>query len=646
MARRRVPKIFSFLFFTVVDATLTANSDTGASTFCFSVVRPGDEAKLLAQQFFEGIGIFGCDEYMIFSSIPAEEFFQPAQWGIKKWPQVGPIVHVVPEWDQSSWEPDVRTMNKVWEQVIAVGLYQQYDWTLKMDAEVAFLSPRLKDVLTPHCSTLGCEAIFLATGNGKMFRQVHALTQAAVTQMGQNTHSCKEQVADTSQESYLLDCLTLSGAKAIKEPKLLADFTHATVAVVCNTSTGSFYRFPSWGQYMSCMGQAGYSVIPKSPSNPAKVSWTRDVLMKGSYLRPTIYCWALVQNAGEEPELMDWQRERGLGIFACDGWMVVSNVSAVEVLQGQAWLTNVTIINQPTTVAKTFVSKNGGIVPIIPNARVFEKAWQAVFQKGHFRDYDWTVKLDVSVAVVPERLRAVLKSRCPHDDCGKKLLQTFGKDLEGPVEALSNAAATSLAAGLGQCSSGPDWDKQPENEWLAACTSTLGITAMSTPALLSSFHQETPRPCDTVHASFHPFPQADEQETCLEQTGYYYIQAPATTTWTTTRTTTSRTSTSSTATTSTWTSTVAKVAPNSIFIWERRSWQRLLPVWVITMENEHQGIPFAIGLVAGISLLISIPVYGLCCRRPMQPARSRAEELVEDPGDPLIQGGSGGERSP
>lgn len=25
--------------------------------------------------------------------------------------------------------------------------------------------------------------------------------------------------------------------------------------------------------------------------------------------------------------------------------------------------------------------------------------------------------------------------------------------------------------GLGQCSSGPDWDKQPENEWLAACTS-------------------------------------------------------------------------------------------------------------------------------------------------------------------------------
>ena len=25
-----------------------------------------------------------------------------------------------------------------------------------------------------------------------------------------------------------------------------------------------------------------------------------------------------------------------------------------------------------------------------------------------------------------------------------------------------------------------------------------------------------------------------------------------------------------------------------------RSWQRLLPVWVITMENEHQGIPFVL----------------------------------------------------
>lgn len=614
----------------VVDATLT-----GASTFCFTVVRPGDEAKLLAQQFFEGIGIFSCDAYMIFSSVPAEELFQPTQWGIQKWPHNGPIVYRVPQWDQS--RPGGSTMQKVWQQVIAIGLYKKYAWTLQMDAEVAFLSARLKDVLTPHCSDLGCKALFLANGQGKTFGPVGALTKAAAEQMA----SCKRQV-DDSQDGYLQDCLNLTSAKPVSEPKLLADFVNAPVAVVCNTSTGSFYRFPQWGQYMSCMGQAGYSVIPDSLDNPAKVSWTRDVLMKGGYLRPTTYCWALVQHAGEEPLLMDWQRERGLGIFGCDGFMVVSNASALEVLQGQAWHTNVTIIHQQTIVPKTFVSKDGNLVPIIPNAGVFEKAWQAVFQKGHFRDYDWTIKIDVDVALCPERLRAALQSRCSteSESCAE-LLTTFGNDLNGPVEALSKGAATTLASGLSRCSSAPDWDKQPEHEWLSACAGSLGITLTSAPTLLSDFHQEVSRPCDTVHAAFHPFPQAAMQETCLQQTGYYYIEAPATTTLTSTWTTTSRTSTSSTATTSTWTSTVAKVAPNSIFIWERRSFQRQLPVWVITMENDHQGIPFALELAAGFCILSSLLVYSLClfCRPsrvPMRPRAGALPEVLEDPGDPLI----------
>lgn len=64
----------------------------GTSTLCFTVVPPGEQAKLLAQQFYEGVGIFACDHHMIFSSSPAEA------GGSERWPWKlldGPeVVHV------------------------------------------------------------------------------------------------------------------------------------------------------------------------------------------------------------------------------------------------------------------------------------------------------------------------------------------------------------------------------------------------------------------------------------------------------------------------------------------------------------------------------------------------------------------------
>ena len=61
---------------------------------------------------------------------------------------------------------------------------------------------------------------------------------------------------------------------------------------------------------------------------------------------------------------------------------------------------------------------------------------------------------------------------------GKKLLQTFGGDLEGPVEALSQGAAASLASGMASCTQGQGYLKQPENQWLSHCASAPFISIM------------------------------------------------------------------------------------------------------------------------------------------------------------------------
>ncbi|CAK9061537.1 unnamed protein product [Durusdinium trenchii] len=222
------------------------------------------------------------------------------------------------------------------------------------------------------------------------------------------------------------------------------------------------------------------------------------------------------------------------------------------------------------------------------------------------------------------------------------MLQTFGGDLQGPVEAFSKEAAASFAAGFTSCTSVAGWNKQPESQWLSSCASTLGIAAERAPRLLSGYHEEVPRPCDTVHGLFHPFPQVDGMKQCLKQSGYYYIHAPATSTRTSTTTRTTTTSstitrTSSTATTSTMTYTIAKVAPDSIFNFERRSFQKQLPVWVITAENEHRGIPFAIGLATSLLLLFCIPIVGFFRTTPPAPVPGGtvlprvAPEEIEDP---------------
>mmetsp|Transcript_34095 Transcript_34095/g.79500 ORF Transcript_34095/g.79500 Transcript_34095/m.79500 type:complete len:635 (+) Transcript_34095:51-1955(+) len=612
----------------------------GPSIFCFSVVGR-QQADLLSNLFVEGIGLFGCDGHMLFSSLPAEELFKGSETK-PAWPTSGPIVHVLSHSvDQPLGLPAVR---EVWKRIAEDGRYRRFDWTLKMDPETAFHPDRLRDILSPHCSATDCDAMVLQDG-ATIPGAMQAMTKAAVAELAKNQldDSCGDEAAADAEVQCLQKSLTQSGVKLVKEENLMKDFSTSHSMRICELSQGSFWPFLAWPDYMTCMGQAGYSVTPDAPSNPGQVSWTRDVLQRGYHIRPTIFCWVLVQHAGKEPELLNWQRQRDLGIFACDGWMVISNASAREVLPAEAWQTNFSVI-QGNTAGRTFRTVHGKLVSEPADAGVYAKAWKAVFDKGAFRSFDWILKLDVGVVVAPERLRSALNALCPPSECGAKIVHNFGGDLLGPVEAMSAKAATTLADGIHTCTSTARWESQPENRWLSSCVSTLGIGSVRS-ALLLADHKANPRHCDTLHGSFSPYLDLGFHALCLKQSGYYFIEPPPTTTLTRTITSTSSTSTSatfttSTATSTTMTTTVPKVAPNSIFAFEGRSFQKKLPVWVLTAENEQRGIPFALELAGGLLALIALPVAGFYySRRSAAPAV--VPEEPQDTGEALLTGPAG-----
>ncbi|CAE7598659.1 DNAJB8 [Symbiodinium pilosum] len=597
----------------------------GPSLFCFSIVGP-EQVDLLSSQFIEGIGVFGCDDHMLFSSLPAEELFKDSIRTNPTWPTNGPRVQVLSYSPEGLGLPAVR---EAWQQVTQNGRYKRFDWTLKMDTATAFHPDRLRDILSLHCSAADCGPMVLQNG-AVIPGAAQALTKAAVDKLAKNQlASCSKDVAEVK---CLQQTLQQGGVQLVKEQNLIKDFSASNSMRLCTLSQGSFFPFLAWADYMNCMGQAGYSAQPDAPSNPAQISWTRDVLQTGYFVRPTMFCWVLVQHKGEEPKMLKWQRERDLGIFACDGWMVISNASAREVLPAEAWHTDISVIQGDTAGGRTFHTAHGKVISEPADAGVYAKAWQAVFREGTFRSFDWVLKLDVSVVVIPERLRSALNSLCQPSDCGSQIVHNFGGELLGPVEALSTKAASAMAAGIHTCTSTAQWENQPENRWLASCTSTLGIGSLRSSLVLSD-HKALPRPCDTLHGSFSPYMDLGYHALCLKQSGYYYIEPPPTTTLTTTKTSTSSTSTSvtfttSTVSTSTMTYTVPKVAPNSIFAWEDRSFQKKLPVWVLTAENEQRGIPFAMELGVGLLTLIALPVAGyFLCRRPAAPT------AVDEPQD-------------
>lgn len=246
----------------------------------------------------------------------------------------------------------------------------------------------------------------------------------------------------------------------------------------------------------------------------------------------TIFCFSLVTPGTSEPGLMVQQWKLNAGLFACDGFAIISNVTANVLFPDQVMASKVPVTTINAQLWAPMQPGSHGHMHAL-NTPVFIEAWESILNNGEYKSYDWTLKLDVDAVIVPTRVKALLVNR-PKVNGGYSpmyLLNTGADDtgnfLHGPVEVLSKAAVDAYGAGKGQCKQQVDFSREGEDWFMNACMVMLKVPGVKELRLLQDAYIWGAREveCTSHHAVFHPAKTVSRWVRCVKQVGQAAIAA-------------------------------------------------------------------------------------------------------------------------
>lgn len=238
---------------------------------------------------------------------------------------------------------------------------------------------------------------------------------------------------------------------------------------------------------------------------------------------PKLYCFALMLSWTYELPLLQSQAAAGVGMFGCRAHTVFSD----KVLSLRSEVPRPGREPLPAIVSSVvegpLTCKIGGWYHSALNTAVFAKVWRKVFERGHFRTHDWTVKVDPDSVFLPGRLIEHLRPGEDQPRLGEEptYFNNCGYGLHGPIEILSRKAALRLSeGGLRLCEDErvTDWGQTGEDVFLVACLKRLGVAKVNDFGLLSETNcGEQPSPCVSGKVAFHPFKGVGPWFECLKQ---------------------------------------------------------------------------------------------------------------------------------
>jgi hypothetical protein len=145
----------------------------------------GYERDLLALQYREGLSIFGCDEYEVYSNMTLE---------VAPGDGVLTTVRVKSDLKCKKGGEFKTALNNdiflaVWAKVISDGRYRFHDWTVKVDPDCVFFPARLRAILVNHKDP-GGQGMYLNNCKRGMHGPLEVLSRNAVLAWGKGQAHC------------------------------------------------------------------------------------------------------------------------------------------------------------------------------------------------------------------------------------------------------------------------------------------------------------------------------------------------------------------------------------------------------------------------------------------------------------------------
>jgi len=269
-----------------------------------------------------------------------------------------------------------------------------------------------------------------------------------------------------------------------------------------------FFLFFFWGIGL-CPRTTHVSMCSLTGLQLAAILATYLVALAACRKTGSVYCFALVTPSTSEPALLAVQYLLKVGVFQCDGWGIISNVSAEVLLQAHWKAVDGVRANYGIVDTELFVKQVSGPPGFDPssphqflhtgakhlaNTPVFQKVWDKVFELGKWQDYEWTIKLDVDAVPLPLRLHDYLKNRPqkqvsfdPFPGAEIPFMaeylhnarhDMYGNFLHGPAEVVSWGAMQIFRRGHGRCKKAFPPMKFGEDFYLNKCLELLGIPSV------------------------------------------------------------------------------------------------------------------------------------------------------------------------
>jgi len=239
---------------------------------------------------------------------------------------------------------------------------------------------------------------------------------------------------------------------------------------------------------------------------------------------PSLFCWCIMLTVGNHPlgwmeeKLVKQQLERGIGIFSCNEWAVMSDISVTLNRWGAHGFPRIPggkpgSVDMPTwAIGSTNVQKGVESNPL--NSVVFKTAWNALRSSRKLESHDWVVKVDPDAVWFPNRLRTHLKVVVDNGAADSLYLKNCVRfqTMQGPIEVMSTRAATTLQNNIKQC--GGLWGTG-EDQFLMNCLHQLGVSARMEETLLNDKYCDGYNDCHNAwKVAFHPFKETERFMRC------------------------------------------------------------------------------------------------------------------------------------